>query len=87
MVGFPDSPGLQQVSQATWTAPHPQWLSSKILRSARQPVNVSQLAVMACGDLYEEQDLSTIVPPPQGAEPFALYDTAEAHHSFQNLLY
>ena len=41
MVGFPDSPGLQQVSQATWTAPHPQRLSSKILRSARQPVKLA----------------------------------------------
>ena len=71
MVGFPDSPGLQQVSQATWTAPHPQWLSSKILRSARQAANVSQLAVMACGDLYEEQDLSSIVHCPQGTEPSA----------------
>ena len=68
---------LTWLSWATWTAPHPLMrvgCRCKIL-NARQPVNwvnanVSQLAVTACGDLYdEEQDLSAIVPSPQGTAP------------------
>ena len=31
---------------------------------------------MACGDLYEEQDLSSIVHCPQGTEPSAEYSRA-----------
>ena len=68
---------LTWLSWATWTAPHPLMrvgCRCKIL-NARQPVNwvnanVSQLAVTACGDLYDkEQDLSAIVPSPQGTAP------------------
>ena len=66
-------PGLH-LTHSDWVAA--QVAARKILRSARQPVNVSQLAVMACGDLYEEQDLSSIVHCPQGTEPSAEYSRA-----------
>ena len=82
---FPDSPGSQQVSRATWTAPHPQWLSSKILRSARQPVKLanwrSWLAV-----IYTRNKISpplfTVLKVQNLQIP---YDTAEVQQSFWNL--